>query len=132
MQTIPTCEACQGLGWRLMDNATHGLRVERCDACERYADDVDAYGPAHAVLKHAIRAATPKMIEPPDDDFQVQFLVTLQASIDQYIDEAAVRSSMLVALEECVRNGENRGFNYNDYDGAIEGIGVVEVIDCTK
>ena len=35
------CEACNGRGFLLQDNDRHGLRIERCDACEKYdSDDV--------------------------------------------------------------------------------------------
>lgn len=36
------CEACDGKGWLLVDNSDHGLRFERCDACERFASDETA------------------------------------------------------------------------------------------
>ena len=36
------CKACRGVGFRLMDNDTHGLRIERCDACRRFKSDDSA------------------------------------------------------------------------------------------
>ncbi len=35
------CEACRGRGFLLQDNDRHGLRIERCDTCQKYScDDV--------------------------------------------------------------------------------------------
>lgn len=36
------CEACKGPGWLLADNSDHGLRIERCDACEHFKSDDEA------------------------------------------------------------------------------------------
>ena len=33
------CDACDGRGWRVMTNSEHGLRIERCDACDKFASD---------------------------------------------------------------------------------------------
>jgi hypothetical protein len=33
------CEACGGKGWLLAENDEHGLRIERCDACQKFAND---------------------------------------------------------------------------------------------
>jgi hypothetical protein len=33
------CEDCRGVGFLLMQNDTHGLRIERCDACRKYRSD---------------------------------------------------------------------------------------------
>lgn len=33
------CEACKGRGFMLQDNDRHGLRIERCDTCEKYDND---------------------------------------------------------------------------------------------
>jgi len=33
------CEACGDKGWLLADNSDHGLRIERCDACQQFAND---------------------------------------------------------------------------------------------
>ena len=36
------CDACHDRGWRLMDNDAHGLRIERCDACDTFSSDEEA------------------------------------------------------------------------------------------
>ncbi|MGH7971355.1 MAG: hypothetical protein ACREIC_21770, partial [Limisphaerales bacterium] len=36
------CSACGGAGWLLADNSDHGLRIERCDACEAFGSDSTA------------------------------------------------------------------------------------------
>jgi hypothetical protein len=33
------CEDCRGVGFLLMQNDTHGLRIERCDTCRKYRSD---------------------------------------------------------------------------------------------
>ena len=33
------CEACEDRGFLLQDNDRHGLRIERCDTCEKYDSD---------------------------------------------------------------------------------------------
>ena len=42
------CEACDGLGLLLTQNDHHGLRIERCDACEHYVSDEAAVIQTHA------------------------------------------------------------------------------------
>ena len=44
------CDACRGLGFRLMQNDTHGLRIERCDVCCRFKSN-------DAAVKAAFKAA---------------------------------------------------------------------------
>lgn len=44
------CEECCGKGWLLADNADHGLRIERCDACQMFETDQAAW---EAVVKAA-------------------------------------------------------------------------------
>lgn len=36
------CTACIARGWILADNTDHGLRIERCDACNRFLSDAEA------------------------------------------------------------------------------------------
>jgi hypothetical protein len=33
------CDACKGVGWLLTNNDVHGLRIERCDTCEKFESD---------------------------------------------------------------------------------------------
>ena len=48
------CEECRGIGFLLMQNDTHGLRIERCDACRKYRSD-------DAAVTAAFRAACKAM-----------------------------------------------------------------------
>jgi hypothetical protein len=41
------CSACAGRGYILAKNNVHGLRIERCDTCEKYATDDQAVIKAH-------------------------------------------------------------------------------------
>lgn len=52
------CDACEGKGWLVMDNDRHGLQIERCDNCARFADDdaVQAIPEARAALQAALTA----------------------------------------------------------------------------
>lgn len=36
------CSVCRGRGYILANNNVHGLRIERCDTCRRYATDEQA------------------------------------------------------------------------------------------
>jgi hypothetical protein len=36
------CSACRGRGYILANNNVHGLRIERCDTCMKYATDDQA------------------------------------------------------------------------------------------
>ena len=49
------CRDCRDVGFLLMQNNTHGLRIERCDACRRYASDEAA---VKAAFKAAVRSKT--------------------------------------------------------------------------
>lgn len=40
--TQPICTACDGDGWVLADNTDHGLRIEKCDSCNKYTTDAAA------------------------------------------------------------------------------------------
>ena len=44
------CEACGDKGWLLPDNSDHGLRIERCDACLKFANE-------QAALEAVVKAA---------------------------------------------------------------------------
>lgn len=46
------CEACGGKGWLLADNSDHGLRIERCDACEQFDGDENAVKYVAGLAKH--------------------------------------------------------------------------------
>lgn len=39
IKMVKRCESCKGRGFLLQDNDQHGLRIERCDACEKYDCD---------------------------------------------------------------------------------------------
>ena len=43
MNNSETCTACRGKGW-LVANDSDGMRIERCDSCQRFASDEDAVG----------------------------------------------------------------------------------------
>jgi hypothetical protein len=45
-----SCGACGDKAWLLADNSDHGLRIERCDACQKFAND-------HAALEAVNEAA---------------------------------------------------------------------------
>ena len=47
------CEDCRGVGFLLMQNDTHGLRIERCDACRKYRSDAAA---VTAAFKAAVKS----------------------------------------------------------------------------
>jgi hypothetical protein len=36
------CKYCNGNGYLLEDNDEYGVRIEKCDACERFASDAEA------------------------------------------------------------------------------------------
>lgn len=63
-QMAKRCEACKGRGFRLMNSDVHGLRIERCDACEKYSCDdiatVIVYNIA-AAATDAVAAAAKKV-----------------------------------------------------------------------
>lgn len=47
-----TCEACKRAGWLLADNSDHGLRIERCDACEQFDSDENAVRYVAGLAEH--------------------------------------------------------------------------------
>ena len=49
------CEDCRGVGFLLMQNDVHGLRIERCDACRRYRSDDAAVTAAFKAASRAMR-----------------------------------------------------------------------------
>jgi len=52
------CEACQDRGYILADNDVHGLRIERCDACDRFKTDAAAVKYVHKLAGAAQFVAT--------------------------------------------------------------------------
>ena len=44
------CDACKGRGWLIVDNSDHGIRIEKCDACEFFTSDTEA-------VEHVAQAA---------------------------------------------------------------------------
>ncbi|MGO8931263.1 MAG: hypothetical protein ACLQU3_30780 [Limisphaerales bacterium] len=69
------CEACGDKGWLLADNSDHGLRIERCDACQKFANDqaaleavVKAAESQPALLKFVEEVALLKHEGEPGDD----------------------------------------------------------------
>lgn len=53
------CSACDSLGFRLMDNDVHGLRIEKCDVCETFNSDKLAVEYVFGIAKTACIAALP-------------------------------------------------------------------------
>ncbi len=49
------CEDCRGVGLLLMQNDTHGLRIERCDTCRKYRSDDQAVTAAFGLAAKALR-----------------------------------------------------------------------------
>ena len=39
---MSNCEDCNNGGYLLVENDVHGVRIERCDACERFKSDAEA------------------------------------------------------------------------------------------
>jgi hypothetical protein len=69
------CQACGDKGWLLADDSDHGLRLERCDACQKFANDqaaleavVKAAESQPALLKFVEEVAGLKHEKEPDDD----------------------------------------------------------------
>lgn len=69
------CEACGGKGWLLAENDEHGLRIERCDACQMFDSDQAALKAVEkaalaqpALLKFVQEIAALKHEGEPDDD----------------------------------------------------------------
>ncbi len=60
MEHQAKCQACNGRGWILANNNEHGLRVEKCDACEMFENDDQAATAAWPVLSKAIEKIEPK------------------------------------------------------------------------
>ena len=52
----PPCEVCEDKGWVLANNNVQGLRVEKCDACEKYQTDQQAEQVAFPILNAAAEA----------------------------------------------------------------------------
>ena len=44
------CAVCHGTGALLQDNDIHGLRIERCDACEQFCSDDEAVTVAYNTM----------------------------------------------------------------------------------
>jgi hypothetical protein len=88
------CEACGGKGWLLADDAEHGLHIERCDACQQFANDQIASEAMEkaaqaqpALLKFVEEIAGLKHEKDPDDAGNLSegpsedFIVTLNQLI---------------------------------------------------
>ena len=106
------CEACGGKGWLLADNTDHGLRIERCDACLKFANDQAALEAVEkaaqsqpALLKFVEEVATLKHEREPDDDANLSdrpsedFIATL----NQVIMDAR---QLLGTADKCAECGE--------------------------
>ena len=52
------CPACKERGWLLTSNDKHGLRVEKCDTCDKFESDDHAATVAWPVLSQAVEAAS--------------------------------------------------------------------------
>ncbi len=52
------CPACKGRGWLLTSNDKHGLRVEKCDTCDKFESDDHVAAVAWPVLSQAVEAAS--------------------------------------------------------------------------
>lgn len=60
-----TCPACGGARFLLQRNDTHGLRIERCDACSADSlDDEQAAKIAHSLAMEAFRAGLRAALSP--------------------------------------------------------------------
>jgi hypothetical protein len=103
---------CGGKGWLLADNTDHGLRIERCDACLKFANDQAALEAVEkaaqsqpALLKFVEEVATLKHEREPDDDANLSdrpsedFIATL----NQVIMDAR---QLLGTADKCAECGE--------------------------
>lgn len=93
-----TCQACDHKGWILADNSDHGLRLERCDSCNRFSTDAEAVTYAAAIA--AGKSETDAVIEvsrlgrkPPVVDIDV--LVKLSISVSMTYDLAFPKARQL-------------------------------------
>lgn len=58
-EPMEACEACDGLGFVLVDADSAGVRsIRRCDACRRFASDSEANEHAYKLAVEAHQAAT--------------------------------------------------------------------------
>lgn len=55
--TSAFCAGCGGLGWLLLNNDLHGLRVERCDNCKALLSDDAAAVAAYPLLEATVNVA---------------------------------------------------------------------------
>jgi hypothetical protein len=72
------CEACGDKGWLLLENSDHGLRFERCDACQKFENDQAASEAVKkaaqsqpALLKFVEEVAGLRHEKEPDDEGKV-------------------------------------------------------------
>ncbi len=52
------CEVCNGDGFILADSTDYGLRIERCDACQKFKSDEDAVNVAYKKAKRKPKKKT--------------------------------------------------------------------------
>jgi hypothetical protein len=102
-----TCEDCRGVGFLLMHSDTHGLRIERCDACRRYRTDDEA---ATAAFKAALKVKVGGWRRIADKRVRHRWeLVCECTQVEQavYVDPSFYAESGTPVCEEC---GEDRRY----------------------
>ena len=100
------CQDCRGIGFLLMENDAHGLRIERCDACRKYRSDAEA---ATAAFKAAARTMARRWRRIADDHVRHRWDLTCGCELVErsvYVDPDFYAGGTPIC-EEC---GEDRKY----------------------
>ena len=95
------CEACRGVGFLLMRNDVHGLRIERCDTCRKFRSDDAA---VTAAFKAAVGRSARRYKRLPDADIRQRWDLDCRCERVErsvYVEPAFYASSGTPICEAC-------------------------------